>query len=53
LLNYQTETLDKEVQDQLLARDRHISELNRKILDLRSSMKAKESNKNEKTWKKN
>ena len=52
LLNYQTETLDKEVQDQLLARDRHISELNRKILDLRSSMKAKESNKNEKDLEK-
>ena len=52
MLNYQTETLDKEVQDQLLARDRHISELNRKILDLRSSMKAKESNKNEKDLEK-
>lgn len=42
LLNYQTETLDKEIQDQLLARDRHISELNRTILDLKSSLKAKE-----------
>lgn len=42
LLNYQTETLDKEIQDQLLARDRHISELNRTILDLKSSLKAKD-----------
>lgn len=44
LLNYQTETLDKEVQDQLLARDRYISELNRTILDLRSELKAKVGN---------
>lgn len=43
LLNYQTETLDKEIQDQLLARDRHISELNRQILDLKSSAKSKDS----------
>lgn len=42
LLNYQTETLDKEIQDQLLARDRHISDLNRTILDLKSTLKAKE-----------
>ena len=41
LLNYQTETLDKEVQDQLLARDRYISELNRTILDLKSAMKSR------------
>lgn len=47
LLNYQTETLDKEVQDQLLARDRHISELNRTILDLRSSIKTKDKSKND------
>lgn len=43
LLNYKTETLDKEIQDQILARDRHISDLNRQILDLKSSSKSRDS----------
>ena len=51
-MNYQTETLDKEVQDQLLARDRYISELNRTVLDLRSELKAKEGGIKERNWEK-
>ena len=52
LLNYKTETLDKEIQDQILARDRHISDLNRQILDLKTSSKSRDSARGEKNLEK-
>ena len=52
LLNEQTEGMDKELQDQLLARDRHISALNKNILELKTIIRSREDSKKERNWAK-
>ena len=52
LLSEQTESIDKEVQDQLLARDRHISSLNKTILELKTIIKSREDSRKDRNWAK-
>ena len=52
LLTPQTESMDLELQEQLLARDKHISSLNKTILDLKTIIRAKEDSKKERNWAK-
>ena len=44
--------MDLELQEQLLARDKHISSLNKTILDLKTIIRAKEDSKKERNWAK-
>lgn len=52
LLNEQTGSIDKEMQEQLLARDKHISSLNKTILELKTIIREREDSKKERNWAK-
>lgn len=48
LLSQQTESIDKELQEQLLSRDRHISSLNKTILELKTIIRSREDSRKDK-----
>ena len=50
LLNEQTASIDIELQEQLLARDKHISSLNKTILDLKTVIRSHDDSKKERNW---
>ena len=52
LLNEQTASIDIELQEQLLARDKHISSLNKTILELKTIIRSREDSKKERNWAK-
>lgn len=52
LLSEKTESIDAEMQEQLLSRDRHISSLNKTILELKTVIRAREDSKKERNWAK-
>jgi hypothetical protein len=52
LLTPQTESMDLELQEQLLARDKHISSLNKTILDLKHNKGQRRTTKKERNWAK-
>ena len=52
LLTQQTEFIDKDLQDQILSRDRHISALNKAILELKTVIKSREDSRKERNWAK-